>query len=66
MTDNPTRTVELAYPLDHDGVRYDPDARVELPADKARQLVNDGRARWADQPATGAAQTATTEGGNQQ
>lgn len=47
-TDKGTRTVELAYPLDVDGTRHEPDSTVELPAEKARLLVQDGRARWAD------------------
>jgi hypothetical protein len=60
MTDNQTRTVELAYPLDYDGTRYEPDATVTLPADKARQLVTDGRARWPRQPVTATTQPAPT------
>lgn len=44
------RSVELAYPLEHEGVRHEPDAVVELPAHKAKQLVTDGRARWPGSP----------------
>lgn len=43
----PVQAVELAYPLVRDGQRYEPDAVVELPRDDARQLVQDGLARWA-------------------
>lgn len=47
VPDGPTRAVELAYPLERDGVRYAPDSTVELPTDEAKQLVRDGRARWS-------------------
>lgn len=49
-----TAQVELAYPMDIDGTRYDADAVVTVPlhhhdryaAVNATQLVADGRARW--------------------
>lgn len=53
--------VELAYPLDYNGQRYEPDAVVELPNDKAMQLVQDGRARWAAQDAPAPAQATATQ-----
>lgn len=44
----PKRAVVLAYPLELDGKKHDPDSTVELPAEDARQLVQDGRARWSE------------------
>lgn len=57
MEDVPTRAVELAHPLELDGTTHQPGAVVHLRADQgnepfstpnARQLVRDGRARYAD------------------
>lgn len=45
-----TRQVVLAYPREIDGKQYNANDKVELPAEGltgARQLVRDGRARWA-------------------
>lgn len=55
------RTVELAYPLEHDGDRYEPDATVDLPVDQAKQLVRDGRARWPGEPTAASPQSASTK-----
>lgn len=48
----PVKAVELAYPLEREGVRHECDAVVELPADEATQLVRDGRARWPQEQTT--------------
>lgn len=57
MEDVPTRAVVLAYPLELDGTTHDAGATVDLRAEQgnepfatpnARQLVRDGRARYAD------------------
>lgn len=50
MSSPNTAAVELAYPLQFDGHDYKPDEVVELPAEKADQLVHDGYARWAADP----------------
>jgi hypothetical protein len=49
------RAVVLAYPLERDGVMHAPDSRLELPLEDARQLVQEGRARWAPAEETSAA-----------
>lgn len=58
MEDVPTRAVELAHPLELDGTTHQPGVVVRLRADQgnepfstpnARQLVRDGRARYADE-----------------
>lgn len=58
MEDVPTRAVVLAYPLELDGTTHEAGATVDLRADQgnerygtpnARQLVRDGRARYADE-----------------
>jgi len=46
QTGQPTRRVELASPRTINGTDYPPDAVVTLPAEEARRLVRDGRARW--------------------
>lgn len=64
------RQVVLAYPRTVDGRDYGPDETVSLPAEGqegAKQLVRDGRARWADntdegRPATAAAKKAARTG----
>jgi hypothetical protein len=63
MTDpnRPTRSVVLAYPLELDGVQHEPDQTVDLPADEAKQLVRDGRARFTTQD-TAAGRTGTAAG----
>lgn len=48
MTDpnSQTRSVELAYHLERNGTRFEPNSTVTLPINEAKQLVRDGRARW--------------------